>query len=229
MQPLSALGIAALLLATSVSQVAAHSLEHLETEMLNQEAYFQPVGKDAPDFALENAEGQTVGLGDLKGTVLVLHFIYNSCPDVCPLHADRIAEIQAMINQTPMREQVRFLTVTTDPARDTPEVMSEFGSAHGLDRANWTFLTTRRDQPEDATRQLAESFGHQFMQTEDGYQAHGVVTHIIDRDGRWRANFHGLDFDPTNLVVFVNALVNDVHEPGSHDGLGFWDQLEAWF
>ncbi len=229
MRPSSAIGIAIILLTASGSQVAAHSLEHLETELSEQETYFQPVDKDAPDFTLEDAEGQTVSLGDLKGKVLVLHFIYTSCPDVCPLHAERIADIQAMINQTPMREQVRFLTVTTDPARDTPEVMLEFGSVHGLDRTNWTFLTTKRDQPEDATRQLAERFGHKFMKTDDGYQAHGVVTHIIDRDGRWRANFHGLEFEPTNLVMLVNALVNDVHHAGDHDDSGWWDRLRAWF
>jgi len=229
MRPSSATGIAIILLTASGSQVAAHSLEHLETELSEQETYFQPVDKEAPDFTLEDAEGQAVGLGDLKGTVLVLHFVYTSCPDVCPLHAERIAEIQTMINQTPMREQVRFLTVTTDPTRDTPEVMAEFGLAHGLDRTNWTFLTTKYDHPEDTTRRLAERFGHKFMKTDDGYQAHGVVTHIIDRDSRWRANFHGLDFEPTNLVVLVNALVNDVHDAGDHEGPGLWDRIQAWF
>ena len=61
---------------------------------------------------------------------------------------------------------------------------------------------------EDTTRQLAQAFGHKFTLTEDGYQMHGVVTHVIDQEGRWRANFHGLKFEPTSLVVYVNALVN---------------------
>ena len=38
------------------------------------------------------------------------------------------------------------------------------------------------------------------------------MTHVIDREGRWRANFYGLKFEPTNLVLFINALVNDVHD-----------------
>jgi protein SCO1 len=40
---------------------------------------------------------------------------------------------------------------------------------------------------------------------EDGYQIHGVVTHVIDREGQWQANFHGLKFEPTNLVVYVRS------------------------
>ena len=122
--------------------------------------------------------------------------------------------IQKMIDMTPMRDQVQFLSITTDPARDTPEVLKAYGPAHGLDGANWTFLTTRPGQSEDATRKLAEQFGHKFTREKDGEFAHGIVTHVIDREGRLRGNFHGLDFDPTNLVTFVNALVNDVHKPG---------------
>jgi hypothetical protein len=50
----------------------------------------------------------------------------------------------------------------------------------------------------------------------DGYQVHGVVTHVIDREGRWQANFHGLKFEPTNLVLYINALVNDPGRPHAH-------------
>ena len=40
---------------------------------------------------------------------------------------------------------------------------------------------------------------------------HGVVTHVIDATGVIRARYHGLDFDPTNLTLYVNALANDRH------------------
>jgi protein SCO1 len=205
----------------------AHSLKDLETMLGDREKYFQAIDKPAPDFALQDADGNSVGLSELQGKVVVLHFIYAGCPDICPLHADKIAEVQAMINQTPMKEQVRFITITTDPTNDTPDVLRAYGGQHGLDPVNWAFLTKRQGQPEDATRALAEQFGHKFMKTEDGYQVHGIVTHIIDREGRWRANFHGLKFEPSNLVVFVNALVNDVHKP--HQERGLWERLKSLF
>src|SRR3546814_12465882 len=75
-------------------------------------------------------------------------------------------------------------------------------------------------QPEDATRLPAEAHGHKFTETEDGYQVHSVVTHVFDREGRWRANFHGLRFEPTNLVLFMNALVNEADKPHGHDEQG---------
>lgn len=207
----------------------AHSVDELETLLGDKEKFFQPIDKPAPAFTLRDADGGVVDLADLRGKVVVLHFIYASCPDVCPLHAERIAEIQAMVNQTPMKEQVQFVSITTDPGNDTPEVLRDYGPAHGLDPVNWTFLTTMPDQPEDATRRLAEAYGHRFDKTDEGYQVHGVVTHVIDRDGQWRANFHGLRFEPVNLVVFVNALVNDVQRPHGHGEQSWWDHLRNLF
>jgi len=207
---------------------SAHSLKDLEDDLHKKEFYFQPLDKEAPDLTLMDANGKSVGLRDLRGKVVVLHFIYTNCPDVCPLHLDRIAEIQGMINSTPMRELVQFVTVTTDPKRDTPEVMREYGKAHGLDPANWTFLTSGPDKL-SATRDLVQKFGHKFTEAEGGYQVHGVVTHVIDREGRWRANFHGLKFQPVNLVLYINALVNDVHGAEAVKKRGLWDRIRDWF
>jgi protein SCO1/2 len=223
-RPLFAALVAAVLALAAIPPALAHSVEDLQQDLRDREKYFQPIGKEAPDFELQDPDGRTVGLEDLQGKVVVLHFIYTSCPDVCPLHAERIAEIQEMVNRTPMRELVQFVTITTDSEHDTPQVMRKYGPAHGLDPVNWMFLTSGLDRPEDATRKLAERFGHKFTQTEDGYQTHGVVTHVIDRDGRWRANFHGLEFEPTNLLVYINALTN-AHGAEGHPEQSWWDEI----
>src|SRR3546814_7648270 len=93
----------------------------------------------------------------------------------------------------------------------TDAVMEGYGPTHGLDPANWTFLTTASDQPEDATRRLAEAYGHSFAKTGDGYQVHGVVTHVVDKQGQWRGNFHGLKFEPANLVDRKSTRLNSSH------------------
>ena len=204
----SAFGLA--LTATTAAPAVAHSVKSLEDNLRGREKYFQALDKEAPEFTLQDADGRAVGLADLRGKVVVLHYVYTNCPDVCPLHAERIAEIQEMINGTPMRDLVRFVTVTTDPKRDTPEVMRAYGPACGLDPANWTFLTSGPKRLA-ATRSLVERFGHKFTEVEGGYQVHSVVTHVIDREWRWRANFYGLKFGPTNLVLFINALTNENH------------------
>ncbi|WP_345892323.1 SCO family protein [Mesorhizobium amorphae] len=219
----------AALIAGLVHPAQAHSLDEIDAMLKSGEKYFQTIDKPAPDFTLRTADGHVVRLADLRGKVVVLHFIYISCQDVCPLHAEKIADIQTMVNSTPMKGQVTFVTVTTDPSRDTPDVLRSYGPTHGLDPVNWLFLTTNPDQPEDATRKLAEAFGHTFTKTEDGIQAHGIVTHVIDKEGRWQANFHGLNFAPVNLVTFVNALTNNVERLHHEQGTGWWATIKGMF
>lgn len=217
------------MVAALATATRAHSLEELQATLLENEKYFQPVDKPAPVFTLQNADGKVFRLTDFRGKVVVLHFIYAGCPDVCPLHADRIAEIQAMINRTPMKDMVQFISISTDPEHDTPELLRSYGPAHGLKDANWVFLTTMPDQSSSLTRTLVEAYGHTFKRSEDGRLAHGVITHVIDKEGRWRANFHGLDFASVNLTLFVNALTNDIQRPHHHMEKGLWDRLREVF
>ena len=225
--PTCQLAAATILLSLAVAPAHAHSLMDVENDLYAREQYFQPVDLEAPPFALENAAGQAVSLADYRGKVVVLNFIYASCGDVCPMHSVLIAQLQEMINQTPMKERVAFLSITTDPAHDTGPMLTEYGAARGLDPVNWTFLTSSASQREDTTRAIAKSYGLEFTQTDDGDQMHGAVTNVIDRDGRLRGRFHGLNFEPVNVVTFVNALVKDYHKPGEeHDQpTGFW----SWF
>lgn len=218
----------ALVLASALP-ASAHSVKGLESMLGDKEKYFQPMDREAPEFTLRNADGRSVNLADFRGKVVVLHFIYTKCPDICPLHAERIAEIQRMINRTTMKDLVRFVTITTDPKNDTPEVLREYGLTHGLDPANWTFLTAGRDAPDNATRKLAEAYGLKFTKTDDGYQMHAIVTFVVDQDGRERARFHGLKFKPVNLILYVNALTNEPQKPHGHGEQSVWDRVRGWF
>ncbi|WP_412549479.1 hypothetical protein [Sinorhizobium meliloti] len=105
----------------------------------------------------------------------------------------------------------------------------DYAEAHGLDPANWTFLTSAPQESEDTTRKIAEAYGLKFTGGKGGMQMHGIVTHVIDQDGRLRARFHGLNFDPVNLVAFVNALTNRVQDRHAHAQPSFWDMVKGAF
>jgi protein SCO1/2 len=55
-----------------------------------------------------------------------------------------------------------------------------------------------------------------------------VVTHVTDRDGRWQANFHGLKFDPINLVLYINALTHEHGRKGPPEE-SWWEQIRSLF
>ena len=228
MTPILSRVVAFALFVGIASPAAAHSLEDLEASLDKREQYFEPADREAPGFELQDASGRTLRLDDFRGKAVVLHFIYASCPDVCPLHAEKIAELQDMTAQAGMADRVQFVTITTDPERDSPEVVEGYGPAHGLEPSNWIFLTSGPERP-TATRELAQQYGHRFTPASDGMQMHGVVTHVIDREGRLKANFHGLKFESSNLVVYVNALLNDSPHPHGPKPTSFWDRLRALF
>lgn len=207
------LGLA--LAGAAMTPAKAHSLNQIEEQIFERESYLELTDKEAPRFALEDAEGRNVNLDDFRGKVVVLDFIFARCKEACPLQSELIAFVQERINGTPMRDMVQFVSIATDTedARETAEIMRSYHAKHGLDPVNWVFLY-RGSGAADATVRLAERYGLKFMYTSDGDQMHGVVTHIIDKDGVLRARYHGLKFNPTNLVLHVNALTNDHHRGG---------------
>ncbi|MGQ0677264.1 MAG: SCO family protein [Rhodospirillales bacterium] len=201
---------AIIVLLTASGPVAGHTLHELEKQLAGREAYLEVVNRPAPALTLKDGAGTITALADLRSKVVVLWFVQAGCRDFCPLHTEAVARIQAKVNRTPMRELVRFVAITTDPERDSPDILRAYGPAHGLETENFTFLTSGADRPGD-TRALAAAFGLKFTPTNDGQQMHGVVTHVIDKSGNVRARVHGLKFDPVNVLLYVNALTNDYH------------------
>lgn len=204
--------------------LADHPGEKIDSWMLEQEKYFQVIDKpSAPPFDLEDANGETVRLSDFEDKIVVLHFVYANCPDICPLHTNKMAELQAMVNTAGMTEQVQFISITTDPKNDSAEVLANYGDRYGLDPGNWIMLTKLANSPDDATRRLALEYGLKYTMTADSdMQMHAAVVHIINR-GRFAAKFHGMKFHNTNAVLYINALVyNEPHPPKPES---WWQRL----
>lgn len=208
---LSGLATAALAL-----PAGAHSLKDVEADLRRDEHYAQFVDRPAPDFRLVDLAGKPVNLGDLKGSVVVLNFIYARCTDVCPLHMTLIARLQSMVEAAHLGDRVRFVTIATDTeeATATRKIMATYAKTYRLDTRNWQFLYRADAAPADTTQRVAETYGLKFTPAGAGVQMHGVVTHVIDQTGRLRARFHGLKFEPVRFITYVAALVNDDHSKG---------------
>jgi len=84
----------------------------------------QPVPvQDRPSFVLRTTEGEQYDFAErTAGRPTLLYFGYTSCPDECPT---AMADIATALRSAPagLREQVEIVFVTTDPDRDTAQVL----------------------------------------------------------------------------------------------------------
>ena len=90
-----------------------------------------------PDFKLTERSGQPFDSTSLKGKVWVADFFFASCPGVCPMLNARMAAVH---QQFATEDGVRFVSITTDPATDTPAALQEYAARFKAD-ARWSFLT----------------------------------------------------------------------------------------
>lgn len=203
---------AALVLLAYSPMLSAHSDKDLLGELKKQVPYMQLTDRAAPGFVLEDADGRKVSSDDLKGSVVVLNFVYTRCADACPLHMTLIGQVQDQVNGTLMRDHVRFVTIATDTEapQDTAEIMRGYGKARGLDSTNWMLLHGGSAGP-GAGIEVAKAYGLEFTPTPDGQQMHGVVTHVIDANGVMRARFHGLKLPALSVTTFINTLLYPDH------------------
>ena len=89
-----------------------------------------------PEFSLTDKHNTTITRADLAGKVWVANFIYTHCTDTCPLQSARMADLQ---KQFPSPD-LRFVSISVDPERDTPAVLTEYARRFGADD-RWWFLT----------------------------------------------------------------------------------------
>ena len=101
-----------------------------------------PWGADYfPNVPLVTHEGKTVRFFDdlLKDKVVVINFIYTSCPDACPLETAKLVEVQDLLRER-VGKDVFMYSISIDPERDTPEKLREY-SERFQTGPGWLFLT----------------------------------------------------------------------------------------
>lgn len=96
-----------------------------------------------PAFSLTNQAGGPFSSRDLAGQVWVANVFFASCAGPCPRMNAMMADLQAAVDPS---SPVRFISITTDPDRDTPEVLRRYGQRFRADPARWQFLTGTRAQ-----------------------------------------------------------------------------------
>ena len=142
-RPSMAAFMTAILLLTS-SLVLAESEEERARE------YFS-------NLELINQDGETVRFFDdvLKDKVVVINFIFTNCKGACPLITHKLTLVRDGMEGY-IGEPIQFVSLSLDPARDTPAAMKEFAKTHNADHDGWVFLTGKSENLDSIIKRLGQ-------------------------------------------------------------------------
>jgi protein SCO1 len=96
-----------------------------------------------PAFSLVDQRGDRFTREDLLAAdkTYVVGFVFTSCPSTCPAVSRAMLMFQEQIARSKLSDRVELITVTVDPATDTPEVLAAYADKLGADQRNWRFVT----------------------------------------------------------------------------------------
>jgi len=176
--------LARFLIITGLPTLSA--LAQLPTPPKKGEIGRKEVKTPAPSFTLTDQNGKPFHFKPASGKFALVNFIYTTCPDVCPLFTAKLAAIQRTLAGE-QRENYLLLSITTDPARDTPVKMKEYAEAFKPEFRRWHFLT---GAPKDLA-QVWKDFGVIVQDLGNGQIQHTNLTTLIDGQGFRRVDYYG--------------------------------------
>jgi len=160
-------------------------------------------GDEVPNFTLRNQDNREIRIQDYRGKALLLTFIYTRCPvpEYCTLMSNNFAQVDRELGRdSDIYSKTHLLSISIDPAHDTPQVLRSYGAAH-TERyqnetfAHWEFGTGTKEQVKD----IAEFFGLRYFPEKDQI-IHGLRTVIVSPDGKVAKVYNGNEWKPEEVV-----------------------------
>ncbi|WP_103027287.1 SCO family protein [Salinibacter altiplanensis] len=178
----------------------------------------KPAGSDGPQMlqegdrvpaglTLTTQAGEPIRMSDYRGQALALTFIYTRCPlpTYCPLMSKQFAALQPTLRKQ-YGQDVQLLSISFDPAYDTPQVLREYAAKYTDRLDTWTFATGDSTQVQRAT----ELFGVSARKTAEDEITHNLTTALIGPEGRVQRLWRGNDWVPEDVREAVGRLEEDV-------------------
>jgi len=172
----------------------------------------------APDGEVLGIDGRAQRLSQFThGRITLLGFIYTTCvdPDGCPLAFRVFDAVRHAIGETPgLRDEVRLVSLSFDPERDTPAAMRAYAGRRATDGGGgvpWSFLTTGSAR---ALRPLVEGFGQDIRTATDLVNgrprrelSHVLKVFLIDHAGFVREIYSSMCLHPRTVLNDIETLL----------------------
>jgi protein SCO1 len=199
----SKLSVSRLLASTTIllGLSSAPAFPHLPIPPKQPEIGRQAVQIAVPDFTLVDQNGKAFRFVNARGKIVLVTFIFTTCPDVCPLLTAKFVAIQRALREKNMDDYL-LLSITTDPARDTPAALRNYGDQFKADFNHWLFLTGS----EKDLNKVWKGFDVTVRKTPDGQIQHTALTTLIDRRGIRRIDYYTDKWQEKEILRDIASL-----------------------
>jgi protein SCO1/2 len=152
---------------------------------------------EIPAFVLTNQQGHTFDRRRLNGHVWVADFIFTHCEGPCPRMSSHMHQLQGKVSP-----DVKLVSFSVDPERDTPQVLEDYGKQFGADDTHWTFLT--------GDPQLLNMLDHDAFKLGSLGAAmdHSTRFVLVDKRGQIRGYYGLADGDPVEKLTHDAAVLD---------------------
>jgi len=163
--------------------------------------------RQAPDFALTDQDGKILRRRDLRGKVVVVGFVFTTCTGTCPATTLRMSRLEEKLDKQGLFKggRVRLVSITLDPARDTPAVLRRYMRLHRASPGHWSFLTGERARVE----KVMASWGMWARPAANGQLDHPSRVYLVDPRGRVREIYSLEFFQPAWVLEDVRLLLRE--------------------
>ncbi|MDI3341241.1 MAG: SCO family protein [Sphaerobacter sp.] len=161
----------------------------------------------APGFALTDQEGQRLTSEDLRGKIVLYDFTYLSCPSPCARTTEVMRQVQERLAREPAAEpEVRLITISFDPERDSPAALRAAAEAAGADPARWRFAT---GAPELMKLIVGAGFNVFYERNPDGSFRFDPTLVLVDGWGIVRAEYRVGPPPAEQIVNDIRLVANE--------------------
>ena len=173
----------------------------------------EQVGKTVPNLSLTDQNGKKFTFADYRGKALAVTFIYRECPlpEYCIKMSRQFSDMANRIADEPdFKDDIRLLSISFDPERDTPEKLKQYGLGYlGKDAKDDLTVWNLAVGTDNEVRAVADFFGLQYeTDAADKSQInHSLLTAVIAPDGKVTKIFSGGRWTPDDVLGELKSAV----------------------
>ncbi len=151
------------------------------------------------NLALVDQAGKKIPLDSLRGTPVLVDFIYTTCTSTCPLLTQKMAAVAKLLGPA-LGSKVKIVSFTIDPAHDGPSELAKYAERMGAGDPGWIFLTGTPAQ----IAQVLAIYGLKIGQGSDGSIMHMTAAFLLGPGGRQLRQYNGLEVSAQTIVSDIN-------------------------